>query len=255
MLHLVIGRIGCGKIQKIYSEIERLIDLGEKDILFLVPEQYSFETEKNIVSEMGAEKADKVSVFSFTFLAKHLLKMFDSANLPEIDDSIRAVLMSLALEQVGDKLDLYGKNKFSRGFITEMMGMVKELRQYTVSPDDLLTSGEEMEDGILKSKVSELSLISRAYSALLQQSWFDDETSLDRLHSIIDKIDWFGGKTVFVDGFRGFTAQEMTILGDILPRAKDVYVTVCTDKISGLHEKYSVFPYVFLASGHYKIEE
>lgn len=241
MLHLVIGRIGCGKTQKIYSEIEKLVDLGKRDILLLVPEQYSFETEKNIVSLMGAQKADSVSVFSFTFLAKYLLKMFGNANLPEIDDGIRAVLMSLALEQVGDKLDFYFKSKFSQGFITEMMGMIKELRQCAVSPDDLYNSCEEMDDGVLKSKVSELSLISRAYSALLEQSWLDDETSLDRLHGIIEKVDWFNGKTVFVDDFRGFTAQEMTLLGDILPRAEDVYITVCTDKITGLHEKYSVF--------------
>lgn len=220
MLHLVIGRIGCGKTQKIYSEIEKLVDLGKRDILLLVPEQYSFETEKNIVSLMGAQKADSVSVFSFTFLAKYLLKMFGNANLPEIDDGIRAVLMSLALEQVGEKLDFYSKSKFSQGFITEMMGMIKELRQCAVSPDDLYNSCEEMDDGVLKSKVSELSLISRAYSALLEQSWLDDETSLDRLHGIIEKVDWFNGKTVFVDGFRGFTAQEMTLLGDILPRAE-----------------------------------
>ncbi|MBQ8783018.1 MAG: PD-(D/E)XK nuclease family protein [Clostridia bacterium] len=241
MLHLVIGRIGCGKTQKIYSEIEKLIDLGEKDILLLVPEQYSFETEKNIVTKMGPLKADKVSVFSFTFLAKHLLKMFDSADMPEIDDSVRAVLMSLALEQVSDKLNLYSKSKYTQGFITEMMGMIKEFRQCAVSPDDLYNSCEEMSDGVLKSKVSELSLISRAYTALLQQSWFDDETSLDRLHSVIDKIDWFNGKTVFIDGFRGYTAQETVLLGDILPRAKDVYITVCTDKVSGLFEKHSVF--------------
>lgn len=241
MLHLVTGRIGCGKTQRIYSEIETLIKSGKTEILLLVPEQYSFETEKNIVSQMGAHRADCVSVFSFTFLAKHLLKIYGSANLPEIDDSIRAVLMSLTLEQVGDKLDLYSKSKYSQGFITEMMGMIKEFSQCAVSPDDLYNSCEEMEDGILKSKMRELSLIARAYSALLEQSWFDDETSLDRLHGIIDSVDWFNGKTVFIDGFRGFTAQEMTVLGDILPRAEDVYVTVCTDKISGLHEKYSVF--------------
>ncbi len=241
MLHLVTGRIGCGKTQRIYTEIEKLIDSGKKDILLLVPEQYSFETEKNIISQMGARKADKVSVFSFTFLAKHLLRIYGSSNLPEIDDSIRAVMMSLALEQVSGKLDLYSKSKYSQGFITEMMGMIKELRQCAVSADDLFNSCEDMADSILKSKVSELSLISRAYSALLEQSWFDDETSLDRLHSMIDEVDWFSGKTVFVDGFRGFTAQEMTVLGDILPRAEDIFVTVCTDKISGLHEKYSVF--------------
>lgn len=241
MLHLITGRIGSGKTAKIYSEIEKRIDGGEEDILLIVPEQYSFETEKNLIQKVGALKADKVRVFSFTFLAKFLLKEFGSVNMPEIDDSIRAVIMSVALEQIGDKLDLYSKARYTRGFISEMTGMVKELRQYDVSPDDLWNTAEAMEDGILKNKISELSLISRAYTAIMERSYFDDETSLDVLHSLPSGLDWFRDKTVFFDGFRGFTAQENKLLEDILPGAKDVYVTVCTDKVSGLYEKYSVF--------------
>lgn len=249
MLHLIIGRIGCGKTQRIYSEIEKCIDSGEKELLLVVPEQYSFETEKNIVTQMGPLKADKVSVFSFTFLAKYILKMFDSADLPEIDDSVRAVIMSLALEQVSDKLDLYSKSKYTQGFVTEIMGMLKEFRQCSVSGDALLEASRDMSDGVLKSKVSELSLISKAYSAILEQSYFDDETSLDRLHSIIGDVHWFNGKTVFIDGFRGFTAQELRLVSDILPRAKDVYITVCTDKTSGLLEKHSVFAHTRRTAG------
>ncbi len=241
MLHLIIGRIGCGKTQRIYSEIEKRVDSGERDILLIVPEQYSFETEKNIVVQMGAEKADKVSVFSFTFLAKHLLKMFDNSVLPEINDSIRAVVMSLALEQVSDKLEMYSKSKYTQGFITEILGMLKEFRQCSVSSDALSECSDKMKDGVLKSKIYELSLISGAYDALLEQSYFDDETSLDRLHNVINNIDWFNNKTVFIDGFRGFTAQEIKIISDILPRAKDLYISVCTDKVTGLFEKNSVF--------------
>ncbi len=248
MLHLVVGRIGSGKTDVIFSQIEKLISLGEKEIVMLVPKQYSFETEKTIVTEFGAQKADRVSVFSFPFLAAHLIKMYGNANLPEIDDSTRAVLMSLALEQVSDKLDLYSKSKYSSGFITDMMSIVKEFNQCDISPEDLMTSGENLSDGILKSKITELSLISKAYNTLVERSFVDEDTCLDRLHNLMPEISWFNGKTVLVDGFRSFTAQEYKILGDILKRAKDVYVTVCTDKISGLHEKSSVFAYTRLTA-------
>ncbi len=241
MLHLVVGRIGCGKTEKIFSEIEKRIDSGEKDILFIVPEQYSFETEKNIITRMGALKGDKVKVFSFTFLAKHLLRLFGESDLPELDDSVRAVVMALALEQVSDKLEIYSKSGYSSGFITEILDMFKEFRQNGVSYDDMLKTCDSMEDGILKSKVSELALVSHAYSAILENSYFDEQTSLDRLHSIIDDVDWFNNKTVFIDGFRGFTCQELKLISDILPRSSDVYITVCADKFTGLKEKYSVF--------------
>lgn len=241
MLHLIIGRVGSGKTQKVYSEIEKLINSGDTDILMIVPEQYSFETEKNIINKMGAVKADNVDVFSFTFLAKHLLRIYGSVNLPEVDDSVRSLIMSLALEQVSDNLEFYSKSKYNSGFITEMISVIKEFRQCSVSDDELHNSVEKIENGILKSKVSELSLISKAYNSLLERSFIDNETSLERLHSIIDNVDFFNNKTVFVDGFRGFTAQELKTLKDILARAKDVFVTICTDKVTGLHEKNSVF--------------
>lgn len=241
MLNLIVGRIGCGKTATIISEIEKRIDSGEKDILFIVPEQYSFETEKNIVSSMGPLKADKVRVFSFTFIAKHLLKIFGESDLPDVDDSIRAVVMSLALEQVSDRLDVYSKAKYSSGFISEIIAAFKEFRQNGISYDEMLNSCSLMDEGILKSKISELALLFHAYSSILENSYFDELTSLDRLHSIIDDIDWFNGKSVFIDGFRGFTAQELKLISDILPRAKDVYVTICADKIAGLRDKYSVF--------------
>ena len=112
MLHLIIGRIGSGKTEKMYSVINSLADCGGEDILLIVPEQYSFETEKNIISTLGAEKADGIDVFSFTFLSKYLLKQFGSFGKPELDDSVRAVLMSLAVENVKDELHLYSKAKY-----------------------------------------------------------------------------------------------------------------------------------------------
>ena len=241
MLHLIIGRIGSGKTEKMYSIINSLADCGGEDILLIVPEQYSFETEKNIITTLGAEKADGIDVFSFTFLSKYLLKQFGSFGKPELDDSVRAVLMSLAVENVKDELHLYSKAKYSQGFITDMLGMLKEFRQCSISSEQLLSSSKELPDGVLKNKLYELSLISKAYDSVTEQSFFDEETSMDKLHELIKNISWFDSRTVFIDGFTGFTAQELMIIGDILPRCKDVYITVCADKVTGLRDSHSVF--------------
>ena len=66
MLHLIIGRVGSGKTQKVYELIKNKSDKNQSSVL-IVPEQYSFETEKNIILNMGALAADSVAVYSFTF--------------------------------------------------------------------------------------------------------------------------------------------------------------------------------------------
>ena len=108
MLHLIIGRVGSGKTQKDYELIKNKSEKNQSREL-IVPEQYSFETEKNIILNMGALAADSVAVYSFTFLADDLLRKFGMAQKNNIDDSIRSAIMLLALQEVGDDLDLYSK--------------------------------------------------------------------------------------------------------------------------------------------------
>ena len=240
MLHLIIGRVGSGKTQKVYELIKNKSDKNQSSVL-IVPEQYSFETEKNIILNMGTLAADNVAVYSFTFLADDLLRKFGMAQKNNIDDSIRSAIMLLTLQEVGDELELYSKAKYSTGFINEMLGMIKEFRQSAVSGKDMRDISREVENLPLRKKLRELSVISEAYTALTEKSYADDETALDILHSYLPSSDYFKGKSVFIDGFRGFTAQESKVIGDIIAKADDVYITVCTDKVSGLYEKGSVF--------------
>lgn len=75
MLRLVTGRIGCGKTTRIYEEIRNKTEQGG-EVILIVPEQYSFRTEKKMLELLGARGADRVKVVSFSFLAKNLLKKY-----------------------------------------------------------------------------------------------------------------------------------------------------------------------------------
>ena len=75
MLRLVTGRIGSGKTTRIYNEIGNSVEQG-REVTLIVPEQYSFHTEKKMLELLGARGADKVNVVSFSFLASNLLKKY-----------------------------------------------------------------------------------------------------------------------------------------------------------------------------------
>ena len=47
MLRFILGAGGTGKTAHIYSKIKELVLSGEQEVLMLVPDQSSFETEKN----------------------------------------------------------------------------------------------------------------------------------------------------------------------------------------------------------------
>lgn len=228
MLRLVTGRIGSGKTACIYDELKRCI-LRDDKVTLIVPEQFSFYTEKTILELLGDRGADKVEVVSFSFLAKNLLKKYGLNSKKAIDDSTRAMLMSVALEEVGDELKIYSRHRYSTAVVSQMLKTVKEFRQCSVTSDKLEETAAQMKPSILRDKLNELAKIERTYSALVEQNYFDDECALDILRDALKQRNEFEGTKVFIDGFRGFTAQEFAVLEPIMKQAEEVWVTLCTD--------------------------
>ncbi|MBP3939163.1 MAG: PD-(D/E)XK nuclease family protein [Clostridia bacterium] len=232
MLRLITGRISGGKTTRIYEKIKSMVNKDES-VMLIVPEQYSFKTEKMMLEMLGPQGADKVEVQSFSFLAEKLLKKYGLNSQPRLDDSTRALMMSLALEGVKDSLNIYGKHRYSAAVITGMVKTVKELRQCSVSAQMLRDASLKLENGILKSKVDELSLIMEAYTSIVERSYFDEECALDALCDVADEYKEFKGKTVFFDGFRGFTSQQLNVMKRIIVQSEEVYITLCVDRDSG----------------------
>lgn len=229
MLRLVTGRIGCGKTTRIYEEIRKKTEQGG-EVTLIVPEQYSFHTEKKMLELLGARGADKVSVVSFSFLAKNLLKKYGLNSKKALDDSTRAMLMSVALDETGDDLQVYSRHRYSPAVILQMLKTLKDFRQCSVTSDKIEETLPKLKPSLLKDKLGEILLIDRAYTALVEQNYFDDDCALDVLCTVLDKHRDFDGAEVFIDGFRGFTAQEYAVLERIMSQAAETWVTICVDK-------------------------
>ena len=229
MLRLVTGRIGCGKTTRIYEEIRKKTEQGG-EVTLIVPEQYSFHTEKKMLELLGARGADKVSVVSFSFLAKNLLKKYGLNSKKALDDSTRAMLMSVALDETGDDLQVYSRHRYSPAVILQMLKTLKDFRQCSVTSDKIEETLPKLKPSLLKDKLGEILLIDRAYTALVEQNYFDDDCALDILCTVLDKHRDFDGAEVFIDGFRGFTAQEYAVLERIMSQAAETWVTICVDK-------------------------
>ena len=229
MLRLVTGRIGSGKTTRIYNEIQSRIARGG-EVTLIVPEQYSFHTEKKMLELLGEKGADSVNVVSFSFLAENLLKKYGLNSKKALDDSTRAMLMSVALDEIGDDLKLYSRHRYSSAVIMQMLKTIKEFRQCSVTPELIEQTLGRMEPSLLRDKLEEILLIDRTYSAIVSQNYFDDECALDILCGVLDKYRNFDGAQVFVDGFRGFTAQEYAVLERITAQADETWITLCTDE-------------------------
>lgn len=245
MLHLLFGRSGSGKTHYVRQELHRLAGQGEQKLMLLVPEQFSFESERAMLRLLGPRHAAEVEVVSFTRLADAAFRRFGGCCGKRLDDGGRSILMSLALEQTADHLPLYQKHTQTPELVSMMLTASAEMKMCAVAPQELSRAAEQMEDGTLREKMKELSLILAAYEALVAQSYLDPQDDLTRLKEVLLMHRFFEGYTVFVDSFKSFTAQELGILELAFYHAKEVTVALCADGLGKADAEMSLFTPVY----------
>lgn len=236
MLYLIKGRAASGKTQKMRDIIKTLAQNGESKPLLLVPEQFSFETERTMLKLLGAKIKKNIDIFSFPRMALSDLKAapeLKNAKIP--DNGVKIALMGETLIQLEDKLNIFGKMRQNVVALDPLVQFCKEMKYCCIDSKLIEEKTADMEDCFLKEKIKELDLIMSSYAALLSQSYFDDADALTIFSKSAAESEYFKGKTVFLDGFRTFTKQEFDCLSVALSQADNVYITLCSEeKISRL---------------------
>lgn len=227
MIYLVEGRSGSGKTRYVTNVLCELAKKGEKKLLYIMPEQSSFESETAFLRMLGANLSRYISVMSFTRLYDMVMRQTGMISGTPIDDGVRKILMSLSLEDCIDKLDVYQKQAAKPQLTDLMLSAVKEFKMCGISTDNLREMSEKTKGTDLSKKLAEVSLVTDVYNAHIERSYIDPLDNNARLEKRLSDVKFFEGYTVVVDDFSGFTSQEQKILDLIMQQAKDFYITLC----------------------------
>lgn len=229
MLQFVLGRAGSGKTEYLRRLLAEKSRQGKPGLVMLVPEQYSFETEKAMLKLCGPERANEIQVYSFTRLAEAVFRREGGAAGRRLSDGGRRVLMASALAACEEQLEVY-RSAAQNGRVTDLMlTAVNEMKLCGISPDQLSRTARQLGGTGLGKKLSEISLLYGAFEALVAASYLDSRDDLTRLAETLVTSEFFRGCTVAVDSFEGFTVQETAVLTQILRKAETVVVSLCTD--------------------------
>jgi ATP-dependent helicase/nuclease subunit B len=232
MLKIVTARAGHGKTRYAHSQILRALRESDSPVWLIVPEQYAFISERDLIDRIGEKNADRVRVCSFTRLAHTLLRLPPEKFRP-LSPGDKTVCMSLALEGIQDKLALYAGKEAHSGVVRELLRLMSELRQGGANEKKLIAAANKLPQGdFLRQKLADICLVSGAYDAMCAESFLDEETLLDKLCEQLPESRPFDGSLVVLNAFHGLTGQEMRVLGQILQQAKDVVFLLCSDEIN-----------------------
>ncbi len=228
MLQFILGRAASGKTYTILENLSECMNSSGIPVL-LVPEQFSFESERAVLLKLGDNLAQKVTVTSFSRLCDEVDRNIGGICSRTLTDSDKTVLISRAIRQVSPDLKLWKNYAKSSGFAVSILSAIDEFKLNCIYPQDLFDASEQTKSRNLSLKLHDTSLIYSAFDCLIAERFTDPSDRLSKLYYTLEEYRFFENKTVFIDSFKGFTGQQFKILDRIISQAKDVYISITDD--------------------------
>lgn len=229
-LRLIYGRAGTGKSQFCLNKIkEQLNNKATQKIYLIVPEQFSYATEKRLLETLEQNSVINAEVITFKRMAHRIFTEVGGLVETNLSKTGKAMLVSNILEKY--KKDLQFLNKSSEN-IDLVLRTLTELKKHDVKLEELEKKQEEVEDQYLKIKLNDINTIYKKYEETLKNKYIDEDDILTILAKKIEESQMFNNSYIYIDEFAGFTRQEYNVIKELLKKAKEINITICSDGIN-----------------------
>ena len=227
-LKIIYGRAGTGKSEYILNEIKQKAKNQEQKIYIIVPEQFSYATEKKLLEILDENATVNTEVISFKRLAYRVITETGENNRINLSKASRAMLVNNIINKQKNKLNFLGKVNE----VDLVLRTITELKKHNITSSMLEEEIEKEENILLKLKLQDINNIYKTYQETIQNSYIDEEDKLTILARKLKESKILDNSLVYIDEFSGFTNQEYLIIEEILKKAKMVTVTVCIDNLN-----------------------
>ncbi|NLP35326.1 MAG: helicase-exonuclease AddAB subunit AddB [Clostridiales bacterium] len=230
-LQLFLGSAGSGKSFQLYREVIEQSKLHmDTNYLVIVPEQFTLQTQKDIVSMHPEHGVMNVDILSFLRFAFRIFDEVGGNDYPILEDTGKSMVLRKVVAEKRKDLILFGSNVKKPGFIGELKSLLSEFFQYNIQPEDL----EKMQEiagnkPVLKAKLADILTVYNGFQAFMKERYITAEETLVVLNKIVDQSEWLKDSVICLDGFTGFTPCQYQLLAKMMQYAKKVMVTVTID--------------------------
>ncbi len=227
-MRLIYGRAGTGKSEFCLNEIkQKLLNNLAQKIYIIVPEQFSYATEKRLLDTLKIGSTINAEVLSFKRLAHRVSIEIGGNTKTNLTKTGKAMLVKYIVNKNKTKLNFLGRTSE----IDLALRTITELKKHDINTETLQKEMDKTEDMLLKLKLEDINKIYSAYEGTIKNNYIDEEDILTILYKQIKYSKMFDNSLIYIDEFSGFTVQEYEIIEELLKKAKQVSITMCIDKL------------------------
>ena len=227
-LRFCFGPSGAGKSHRIYEEImQRAAEEPGRNFLIIVPDQFTMQTQKDLVMRSDRDGILNIDVLSSGRLSHRILEEVGTKEMPVLDDTGKSLVLQKVAADLKEQLPAMGSLLHKQGYIHEVKSAISEFMQYGISTQDmdkLITSAQKR--GALAMKLKDLKTLYRGFQDYIRDHFITTEETLDVLRRSLSKSKILKGSVVVFDGFTGFTPIQNRLIQELMRVCAETIVTV-----------------------------
>lgn len=227
-LRFYFGPSGSGKSHRIYEEImQRAAQEPGRNFLIIVPDQFTMQTQKDLVMRSDRGGILNIDVLSFGRLSHRILEEVGTKEMPVLDDTGKSLVLQKIAADLKEQLPAMGSLLHKQGYIHEVKSAISEFMQYGISTQDmdkLIASAEKR--GALAMKLRDLKTLYRGFQDYIRDHFITTEETLDVLCRSLVKSKILPDSVVVFDGFTGFTPIQNRLIQELMRVCEETIVTV-----------------------------
>lgn len=227
-LKFIMGPSGSGKSHYLYKKVtEESLKNPNRNYIVLVPEQFTMQTQKDLVAANPNKGIMNVDVLSFNRLAHRIFEETGGKQRTVLDDVGKSFVLRKIAGDYEDELKILGSNLKKTGYIGEVKSVISEFTQYDIQEEQLEQMMQQAGTSTnLYYKLNDIKTIYKGFQEYLKDKYITGEEILDILCSIVRESKILKNSVVVLDGFTGFTPVQNKLLRELFGVCEKVMITV-----------------------------
>jgi len=227
-LQFCFGPSGAGKSRYLYDEIiRRSKENPKQNFLIIVPDQFTMQTQKDLVTLHDRGGIMNIDVLSFGRLGHRILEEVGKQDLPVLDDTGKSLVLQKVAADLKEELPTLGSLLQKQGYIHEAKSAISEFMQYGIGTEDVGRLIEYAQKrGALVHKLKDLETLYRGFVGYIRDRFITTEETLDVLRRSLAKSRILPGSVIVFDGFTGFTPIQNRVIQELMTICGEVIVSL-----------------------------
>lgn len=239
-LQFVLGGSGSGKSTYVYEKIiARSMKEEHKKFFILVPDQFTMQTQMDLVNMHPRGGILNIDVLSFSRLSHRILEETGGKKEPILDDTGKSLVLRQVAENLKEEIPVLGGNLKKIGYIHEVKSAISEFMQYGIDGEKMQEMLEySQKRGVLHGKLKDLGVLYQGFMKYTREKYITTEETYTRLANLLDRSSLIKDSVIVMDGFTGFTPVQNQVIEKLLMLSEELIMTITLDEAEVKKEEF-----------------